>query len=35
VPTLEEHRIDDNHWVHRSRAATVNQIIRDFVAPRG
>ncbi len=34
VPTLEEHRIDDNHWVHRSRAATVNQIIRDFVARR-
>ncbi len=32
VPRLEEHRIDDNHWVHRSRATEVNQIIRDFVA---
>lgn len=32
VPQLETHRIDDNHWVHRSRAAEVNQIVRDFVA---
>lgn len=31
VPRLEEHRIDDNHWVHRSRATEVNQIIGDFV----
>jgi pimeloyl-ACP methyl ester carboxylesterase len=32
VAQLEEHRIDDNHWVHRSRAAEVNQIVRSFVA---
>lgn len=32
VPDLEQHRIDDNHWVHRSSAAEVNQILRDFVA---
>ncbi|WP_293275191.1 alpha/beta fold hydrolase [Nannocystis sp.] len=32
VPELERHDIDDNHWVHRSRAAEVNQIVHDFVA---
>lgn len=32
VPRLEQHRIDDNHWVHRSRPAEVNQIVRSFVA---
>ena len=31
VPDLERHRIDDNHWVHRTRASEVNQIIHDFV----
>jgi pimeloyl-ACP methyl ester carboxylesterase len=32
VPELERHDIDDNHWVHRTRAAEVNQIVHDFVA---
>jgi len=32
VPDLEEHRIDANHWVHRSRAAEVNQILHDFIS---
>jgi len=32
VPDLEQHRIDDNHWVHRSRAAEVNQILHDFIS---
>ncbi len=32
VQDLEEHRIDDNHWVHRTRAAEVNQILHDFIA---
>jgi pimeloyl-ACP methyl ester carboxylesterase len=31
VPELEMHRIDDNHWVHRSRASEVNQILHDFI----
>lgn len=30
VPDLEEHRIDANHWVHRSHAPEVNQILHDF-----
>lgn len=32
VPDLEQHRIDDNHWVHRTRSAEVNQILHDFIA---
>lgn len=32
VEDLEQHRIDDNHWVHRSRAAEVTRIVRSFVA---
>ena len=32
VPNLELHRLDDNHWVHRTRAAEVNQILHDFIA---
>lgn len=32
VPDLEQHRIDDNHWVHRSRASEVNQILHDFIS---
>jgi pimeloyl-ACP methyl ester carboxylesterase len=32
VPDLEMHRIDDNHWLHRTSATEVNQILHDFVA---
>lgn len=32
VPDLETHHIDDNHWVHRTRAAEVNEILHDFIA---
>ncbi len=32
VPDLEVHRIDDNHWVHRTRASEVNQILHDFIS---
>ncbi len=32
VPDLEMHHIDDNHWVHRSRSAEINQILHDFIA---
>lgn len=32
VPELEQHRIDDNHWVHRTRASEVNQILHDFIS---
>lgn len=32
VPDLEQHRIDDNHWVHRTRAPEVNQILHDFIS---
>lgn len=32
VPDLETHHIDDNHWVHRSRPAEVNEILHDFIA---
>jgi len=32
VPNLELHRLDDNHWVHRTRAVEVNQILHDFIA---
>lgn len=32
VPDLELHRIDDNHWVHRTSAAEVNEILHDFIA---
>ncbi len=32
VPDLEVHHIDDNHWVHRTRAAEVNTILHDFIA---
>ncbi len=32
VPDLEQHRLDANHWVHRTHAAEVNQILHDFIA---
>ena len=32
VPDLEMHHIDDNHWLHRSRATAVNEILHDFIA---
>lgn len=31
VPNLEQHRIDDNHWVHRTRHVEVNKILHDFI----
>lgn len=31
VPDLEMHHLDDNHWLHRSRAAEVNRILHDFI----
>ena len=32
VPDLETHHIDDNHWVHRTSAPQVNEILHDFIA---
>lgn len=32
VANLEQHRIDDNHWLHRTRAPEVNKILHDFIS---